>query len=117
MGDIFQDLDFPRFVVIFGSSGTGKTIMLLECLRSGIGRMHENEIDHEVIVIVDLDIKEKSESRLVHDFTKKYLPFIQNLHPIQPTTLREACKSKLKCSLMTIFTYISLVVKDLNGEF
>jgi len=38
--DYVLKLQFPQIVLIVGSSGTGKTIMALECMRAKIGKLN-----------------------------------------------------------------------------
>ena len=108
LDDWSQKLQFPQIVLIVGSSGTGKTIMALECMRAKIGKLNlqfegtkaQKEIgsNYKVIAIIWIDVEEeeKSQLQLFLDLWNRYLPHIQSIgRKVQPMTLLEAVNGRV----------------------
>ena len=101
-------------MVLYGSNGTGKTVVLFQCFAMQVSSFIVNEQAFEMLVMVGTDsIKEPicGTNRLKHglkycgttdcdgpellyDLKTKYLDTIDNFKDVQPTTLEKACKGK-----------------------
>ena len=78
---------------LWGSSGTGKTLLLIECLRIMMAKckLQKPKKNVEAIVLVyHHSIDEDSE--LMKDLEKKYLPSINSKDNIKPKTFKQLCK-------------------------
>ena len=101
-------------MVLFGSNGTGKTIVLFQCLVMLISSLKLEGKHCEVLVIVGADsIKDPTcgtsspkhglkycgkqdceGSELLYDLKTKYLDSVYLFKDVQPTTFEKSCKSK-----------------------
>ena len=104
----------PRFVVLYGSNGTGKTIVLFQCLVMLISKLELEEKSFEVLVMVGTDsIKDPicgTESlrhglqycktancdgpELLYDLKAKYLDSFYQLKYVQPIRFEKACQGE-----------------------
>ena len=83
---------------MWGSSGTGKTLLLVETLRIMLAYYKLQKIETEVIVLTYHDDIDES-SELLKDLYTKYLPSIIEDKTIKITTFKQLCKGKLQCNL------------------
>ena len=101
-------------MVLFGSNGTGKTIVLFQCLVMLISSLKLEGKDCETLMIVGApSIKDPKcdqtslkhglnycgkqdceGSELLYDLKTKYLASFDSLKDVQPTTFEKPCKSK-----------------------
>ena len=114
----------PRFVVLYGSNGTGKTIVLFQCLVMLISSIKLKGDDFEVMAVVGADsIKDPTcgksspkhglnhcgkqdceESQLLHDLKSKYLGKFEELKQVRPKSFQKACDGKLiSCLVLKYF--------------
>ena len=102
-----------RFVILYGSNGTGKTIVLFQCLVMQISKFRFDQQPFEVLVMVGSEsIKDPicgtdslrhglkhcgtpdcDGSELLFDLKTRYLDSYHQLKDIEPTTFEKACKS------------------------
>ena len=80
---------------MWGSSGTGKTLLLVETLRIMMAYYKLQKIDTEVIVLTYHDYISES-SELLKDLKTKYLQSITEDKTIKITTFKQLCKGKLQ---------------------
>ena len=92
---------------MWGSSGTGKTLLLVETLRIMLAYYKLQKIETEVIVLTYHDQVEES-SELFKDFGTKYLPSItDDKTNIRITTFQELCQGKLFCIIIELKNCLS----------
>ena len=78
---------------LWGSSGTGKTLLLVEILKIYLAHFKLKNIRTKVWVIV-YHSAVSDDCKLIEDLKEKYLPMSKNEADIQVMTFKQACKGK-----------------------
>lgn len=106
----------PRFVVLYGSNGTGKTIVLFQCFLMQISNFKLRDKAYQAMVLVATDsIKDPicgktslkhgwkhcgtpncDGPELLYDLKTKYLGSLSHCNDITVTTLEKACQGTYK---------------------
>ena len=124
-------------MVLFGSNGTGKTIVLFQCLVMLISSLKLEGKHCEVLVMVGADsIKDPTcwtsspkhglkycgkqdceGSELLYDLKTKYLDSVYLFKDVQPTTFEKSCQEwKEARTLNNVFTNFLLMLPRMKGE-
>ena len=85
--------DGPKNIFLWGSSGTGKTLLLVETLKMYLAYFKLQKIKTKVLVIVFHSTAQNS-SKLLDDLRKKYVADILPGEDIKIMTMKEACGGK-----------------------
>ena len=85
----------PQHVFLWGSSGTGKTLLLVEILRMYLAHFNLKHVKTKILVIVYHWCVHK-DSKLLEDFNQKYLSTLNSNFDIKIMTMEEACKGKVE---------------------
>ena len=85
--------DGPKNIFLWGSSGTGKTLLLVETLKMYLAYFKLQKIKTKVLVIIFYSAAQNS-SKLLDDLRKKYLADILPEEDIDIMTMKEACSGK-----------------------
>ena len=130
----------PRFVVLYGSNGTGKTIVLFQCLVMLVSALKLECKSLEVFVLVGANsikypicgnstskhglnycgVKDCEESELIYDLKTRYLANFDQLKDVQPTSFEKACKgtlSKLQMYLHDHFIYVAISMLEMISGY
>ena len=83
----------PRNIFLWGSSGTGKTIILTEILKMKISHYKKAGIKLNVFVT---SYMATSESQLMHDFKEKYLAYLPLDYQVQFIPFNLLCNGKFE---------------------
>ena len=81
----------PQHVLLWGSGGTGKTLLLVEILQMYLAYFKMKNINTKVLVIVYYSLVDK-DSKLIEDLQKKYLSSLGSDVDIQVMTMDQACE-------------------------
>ena len=87
--------DELNHLFLWGSSGTGKTLLLIECLRIMMAKCKLQKPKKEIkpmVVVYHHQIKENSE--LIKNLESEYLPSITWKENIKPKTFKQLCSGK-----------------------
>ena len=95
-----------RHLFLWGSSGTGKTLLLIECLRimMAISKLKSPKMKTEVIVLVYHE-NIKDTSQIIKDLKEKYLPSITSGTNIKPKTFIQFCNGTLEFYICYSISY------------
>ena len=92
----------PKNVFLWGSSGTGKTLLLAEILKIYLAYFKLKNIMTKVWVIVYHNAV-SDDCKLIEDLKEKYLTLGKNEADIQVMTFKHACKGKTLQKEICIF--------------
>ena len=87
--------DELNHLFLWGSSGTGKTLLLIECLRIMMAKcklLKPNREIEPIVLVYHHNVKEDSE--LMKNLEEKYLPSIFSNCLFKPKTFKQICKGK-----------------------
>ena len=85
----------PQHVFLWGSNGTGKTLLLVEILRMYLAHFKLKGMNTKVLVVV-YHLAAGAESKLLDDLKNKYFGHMDpNTSNIQIQTLKQACTGKI----------------------
>ena len=82
-----------QHVFLWGSSGTGKSVLLFQALRIMLAHFKLKKKETDVIVLT-YHHHIKDDSELINDFNVKYLPSIFSDGKIQARTFKSFCEGK-----------------------
>ena len=78
----------PRNLILYGSHGTGKTLLLVEILRMKVGYYKTNGKDVKIFIATD-----KSCEELRKDMRNKFnIQEILNEYGVEPKTVAKICR-------------------------
>ena len=83
----------PKNVFLWGSSGTGKTLLLVEILKMYLAHFKLKNVKTKVLLVV-YHTAVSDECILIKDLKAKYLSLSKNEADIQVMTFKQACKGK-----------------------
>ena len=100
----------PKNVFLWGSSGTGKTLLLVEILKMYLAHFKLKNVRTRVLVIV-YHVTVSDDCKLIEDLKEKYLTLGKNEADIQVMTFKQACKGKnlwhtnimIMCNIIHLF--------------
>ena len=78
---------------LWGSSGTGKTLLLVEILKMYLAHFKLKNVRPKVLVIV-YHHTVSDDCKLIEDLKEKYLTLIKDESDIKVMTFRKACRGK-----------------------
>ena len=93
--------DEVKHVFVWGSAGTGKTLVLVECLRIMLAKCRLQNPKKEIEtmgLVYHYQVADNCE--LIKDLEKKYLPSIVAKSKMTPKTFQQLCKGTNKHSLI-----------------
>ena len=83
----------PRNIFLWGSSGTGKTIMLTEILKMKISHYKRQRLKMKIFIT---SYMANSESQLIQDFKEKYLAYLPSECVVHFVPFNALCQGKLR---------------------
>ena len=100
----------PKNVFLWGSSGTGKTLLLVEILKMYLAHFKLKNVRTRVLVIV-YHVRVSDDCKLIENLKEKYLTLGKNEADFQVMTFNQACKGMnlwltiiiLTCNIIHLF--------------
>ena len=83
----------PKNIFLWGSSGSGKTILLTEILKMKMSYYNKKSVKLNVFVT---SYMATSESQLMFDFRDKYLPFLPSESQVEFIPFNSLCQGKIE---------------------
>ena len=96
---IFQ----KRHVLLYGSPGTGKTILLMQLLRKRLAKYKQEKKKVQILIIIYHALV-RTDSQIFIDMRKKYLPTLMLArNDYKLMHFKQACKGSDYCIFIKLF--------------